>query len=53
MDYSVDFPGFLRKLSPKLRAICFRLNRGFSSLDEQDLYQGALLERGVMSGDHL
>jgi RNA polymerase sigma factor (sigma-70 family) len=47
------FYGFFKTLSPRLRAICFKLNRGFASIDEQDLYQvGALfLWEGFRKGE--
>jgi DNA-directed RNA polymerase specialized sigma24 family protein len=43
MNAHADFNGFLRQLSPKLKGIVFKLNRGFASLDGQDLFQEASL----------
>jgi len=39
----MEFQIFLKKLTPKLKAIAYKLNRGFSSMDEQDLFQEAVL----------
>jgi RNA polymerase sigma factor (sigma-70 family) len=39
----MDFEAFLKKLSPRLKAIAFKLNRGFSSLDEKDLFQEGVI----------
>ena len=39
----MEFRDFLKKLTPKLKAIAFKLNRGLSSMDEHDLFQEAVL----------
>jgi RNA polymerase sigma factor (sigma-70 family) len=39
----MDFELFLKDLTPTLKAIAFKLNRGFSSMDEQDLFQEAVV----------
>ena len=43
MSGSGEFELFLKKLTPKLRGIAYKLNRGFYSLDEQDLFQEAMI----------
>lgn len=43
MTVSGDFELFLKKLTPKLRGIAYRLNRGFFSLDADDLFQEAVV----------
>src|SRR5512137_1165031 len=40
---TMGFELFLKDLTPSLKAIAFKLNRGFSSLDEQDLFQEAVM----------
>jgi RNA polymerase sigma factor (sigma-70 family) len=43
MNGYTDFNGFLKRLSPKLKGIAFKLNRGLVSMDEQDLFQEAVV----------
>jgi len=52
----MGFDLFLKRLTPKLRAIAFKLNRGFSSMDQEDLFQEAVVflwknfNRGAFAG---
>lgn len=39
----MGFEDFLKRLTPKIRAIAYKLNRGFSSMDEEDLFQEAVV----------
>lgn len=43
MRANADFERFLARLSPRLKAIAFKLNRGFYSMDNQDLFQEAVI----------
>lgn len=38
-----DFIVFLRGIAPRLKSIAVKLNRGFSSLDDRDLFQEAVI----------
>lgn len=39
----MDFPTLLKELTPKLKGIAFKLNRGLFSIDERDLFQEAVI----------